>query len=80
MLPEKFSLLKMHFSSLFSSFFIRGKLHQFDLIRETFDTKLFLPAYNEKIFIPFSVEHNNKLVHFFQKEKKDKEIYEKCDK
>jgi len=27
-------------------------------------------------FIPFPDDHNNKLVQFFQKEKKDKEIYE----
>ena len=46
------------------------------MIRETHDTKLFLSAYNRKVFIPFHVEHNNKLVQFFQKEKKDKEIYE----
>jgi len=57
-------------------FFSESDIWDFDLIRETFDTKLFLLAYNGKIFIPFSVEHNNKLVQFFQKEKKDKEIYE----
>ena len=45
-------------------------------LKETHDTKLFQPAYNRKFFILFPVEHNNKLVQFFQKEKKDKEIYE----
>ena len=29
-----------------------------------------------RFFISFPIEHNNKLVQFFQKEKKDKEIYE----
>ena len=33
-------------------FFSESDKRDFDLIRETFDTKLFLPAYNEKIFIP----------------------------
>jgi len=46
------------------------------MIRETYETKLFLPTYNMKSFIPFLVERNNKLVQFFQKEMKDKEIYE----
>jgi len=57
-------------------FFSESDRRDFDLIRETFDTKLFLPGYDGKIFISFSIEHNNKLVQFFQKEKKDKEIYE----
>ena len=57
-------------------FFSESDKREFDLIRETYDTKLFQPSYNEKFFIPFPVDHNNKLVQFFQKEKKDKEIYE----
>ena len=57
-------------------FFLDSDKRDFDLIRETYDTKLFLPTYNGKFFIPFPVEHNNKLVQSFQKEKKDKEIYE----
>ena len=57
-------------------FFSKSDKRDFDLIRETYDTKLFLLAYNGKCFIPFPVEHNNKLLQFFQKEKKDKEIYE----
>ena len=57
-------------------FFSDSDKRDFDLIRETHATKLFLSAYNGMFFIPFSVEHNNKLVQFFQKEKKDKEIYE----
>jgi len=57
-------------------FFSESDKREFDLIRETHDTKLFQPSYNGKFFIPFLVDHNNKLVQFFQKEKKDKEIYE----
>jgi len=57
-------------------FFSESDKRDFDLIRETHDTKLFQPAYNGKFFMPFPVEHNNKFVQFFQKEKKDKEIYE----
>ena len=57
-------------------FFSESDKREFDLIRETYDTKLFQPSYNGKFFIPFPIDHNNKLVHFFQKEKKDKEIYE----
>ena len=49
-------------------FFSNSDKRDFDLIRETHDTKLFLLAYNGKFFISFSVEHNNKLVQFFQKE------------
>ena len=52
------------------------KLASTDLIRETHDTKLFQPSYNGKFFIPFPVDHNNKLAQFFQIENKDKEIYE----
>ena len=57
-------------------FFSDSDKWDFDLIRETHDIKLLLPTYNGKFFIPFLIEHNNKLVQFFQKEKKDKEIYE----
>ena len=57
-------------------FFSESDKRDFDLIRGTHDTKLFEPTYNGKFFILFLVEHNNKLVQFFQKEKKDKEIYE----
>ena len=57
-------------------FFSESDKRDFDLIRQTHDTKLFQPTYNEDFFIPFSVDHNNKLVQFFQKEKKVKEIYE----
>jgi len=57
-------------------FFSDSDKRNFDPIRKTHDTKLFLPTYNGKFFIPFWVEHNNKLVQFFQKEKKDKDIYE----
>jgi len=56
-------------------FFSESDKQEFDLIRETHYTKLFQPSYNGKFFIPFPVDHNNKLVQFFQKEKKDKEIY-----
>jgi len=57
-------------------FFSESDKREFDLIKETHDTKLFLPSYNGKFFIPFSVDHNNKLVQSFQKDKKDKKIYE----
>ena len=57
-------------------FFSESDKREFDLIQETHDTRLFLPLYNGKFFIPFPVDHNNKLVQFFLKEKKDKEIYE----
>ena len=57
-------------------FFLELDKREFDLIRETYDTKIFQPSYNGKFFIPSPVDHNNKLVQFFQREKKDKEIYE----
>lgn len=49
---------------------------EFNLIKESFDTKLFILAYIGKMFIPFPIDFNNKLIQFFQKEKKNKEIYE----
>lgn len=49
---------------------------EFNLIKETFDTKHYLPSYNRKWFIPFPINCNNKLEQFFQKEKRNKEIYE----
>jgi len=46
-------------------FFSDSDKREFDLIKETRDTKLFQPSYNGKFFIPFPVDHNNKLVQFF---------------
>ena len=50
-------------------FFSELDKREFDLIRETHDTKLFQPSYNGKFFIAFPVDHNNKLVQFFPKRK-----------
>lgn len=49
---------------------------EYNLIKETHDTKLYLPSKNGKLFIPFPIETNNKLVQFFHKETRHKEIYE----
>ncbi|KAL2319474.1 hypothetical protein Fmac_028443 [Flemingia macrophylla] len=57
-------------------FFNEAATVEYNLLKETFDTKLYFPDNLGKMFIPFPIETNNKLVQYFQKEKKNKEIYE----
>lgn len=57
-------------------FFSSQDERKFNLLKETFDTKLYIPCSEGNWFIPFPMELNNKLVQFFQKEKRNKEIYE----
>ncbi|KAL2329696.1 hypothetical protein Fmac_017277 [Flemingia macrophylla] len=57
-------------------FFTETNTVEYNLLKETFDTKLYLPDNLGKMFIPFPIENNNKLVQFFQKERRNKDIYE----
>ncbi|KAL2343402.1 hypothetical protein Fmac_004687 [Flemingia macrophylla] len=57
-------------------FFSETDILDFNILKETFDTKLYLPDKVGKMFLPFPIESSNKLVQFFQKEKRHKEIYE----
>ncbi|KAL2336517.1 hypothetical protein Fmac_010963 [Flemingia macrophylla] len=57
-------------------FFNETDIVEYNLLKETFDTKLYFPDNLRKMFIPFPIETNNKLVQYFQKEKKHKDIYE----
>ena len=60
-------------------FFLESDKREFDLIKETHDTTLFLPLYNGKFSIPFPVDHNNTLVQFFQKEKQIRRFTKPAD-
>ena len=57
-------------------FFSEKDEANFNLIKETPTTKMFLPIENGKIFLPFPQEQNNKLVQHFQREKINQKIYE----
>ena len=57
-------------------FFSEKDEANFNLIKETPSTKMFLPIENGKKFLPFSQEPNNKLVQHFQREKINRKIYE----
>jgi len=57
-------------------FFSEKDEASFNLIKETPTTKMFLPAENGKVFLPFPQENNNKLVQHFQREKMNRKIYE----
>jgi len=57
-------------------FFTEQDEENFNLIKETSSTKMFLPSENGKLFLPFPQESNNKLVQHFQKERRSQQIYE----
>ncbi|KAL9298272.1 hypothetical protein ACSQ67_024168 [Phaseolus vulgaris] len=57
-------------------FFTEQNEKDYNLVKETIDTKLYIPSYNGKMFFPFPTESNNNLVQHFQREKRIKEIYE----
>ena len=57
-------------------FFSETDEANFNLIKETPTTKMFLPVENGKVFLPFAQETNNKLVQHFQREKMNRKIYE----